>query len=229
MADEQKDTVRSLSDLIEISTNDPDQAVIQKRFLMHKDECVQSFTLTHYMIQKLKGGIINRFVPGSIGWSLIYSSELHGYSLNTLISYSMKAPSRGCFVLSVIEDLSTSSEYERVFGAVFFEKLRYENASFGTSDTSLFRFRTPRNQDISVGPNTLLNVYTAKTEENRRMYIVSKREYLAFGCGDGRFGLRLERTLLQGESHPVETFGNETLSHRERFNIRRIELWYVRT
>lgn len=228
MAGEQKESVRNLSDLIEKSTNDPDQTLVQKRYLMHKEECVRSFTLTQYMIQKLRGGLINRFMPGSSGWSLIYSSEIHGYSLNTLIACSMKGPPRGCFILSVIEDLFTPSEYERVFGAVFFEALRYEKFSFGTSDTVLFRFKTPRNQDISVGPNTLLSVYGMKDSAEKKMYIMAKKEYLAFGCGNGRFGLRLEKSLLQGESHRVETFENDILSHKERFNVRSIELWHVR-
>ncbi|KAI5190805.1 hypothetical protein NEMIN01_1207 [Nematocida minor] len=225
----EKKSRRNLSELIENSANDPEQAMVHRKYLMYKEEYVRSFTLTQYMIQKLRGSLINSFVPGAVGWTLLYSSEMHGYSLNTLISQAMKGPSRGCFILSVIEDLCTQSEYERVFGVVFFEKLRYENSSFGTGDTSLFRFRTPREQNMGAGPNALLNIYSANTGIEKRMYIMAKREYLAFGCGSGKFGLRLEKTLLQGESNAVETFNNEVLSHREKFNIRQIELWHVRT
>lgn len=219
---------RNLLEVIDRKIGEPAETLLQKKYLTYQKEPVQSFTMTYNMIQKLCGGIVDTLAPGASGWSLVYSSELHGYSLNTLVSNAMKGPRRGCFILSVLEDVCTQSEYERVFGVVFFEPLRYENGSYGTSDTSLFRFRTPRGQDMSTCPNAILNIYNARLIENRRMYIITKKNYLAFGCGNGKFGLLLEKTLLQGQSNEVETFDNEVLSHREKFSVSRIELWHVR-
>ncbi|KAI5166473.1 hypothetical protein NEIG_01725 [Nematocida sp. ERTm5] len=220
----------NLLEIIDKGANNTDQVHIQKRYLTYKKEAVRSFTMTYNMIQKLKGGIIDTLAPGASGWSLLYSSELHGYSLNTLISSAMAGPARGCFILSIIENVCTSHEYERVFGAVFCEQLKYKNTSYGTQNTSLFRFKTPRRQDMSTCPNAILSIYNtpSKNTEDRCMYIMTKKDYLAFGCGDGKFGLQLDRSLLRGESHAVETFSNEVLSHTPRFNVSRVELWHVR-
>ncbi|KAH9385953.1 uncharacterized protein NEMAJ01_0849 [Nematocida major] len=216
-----------LLEIIDRGAGDFAQDTAQKKHLTYMGEAARSHTMTHTMIQKLRLGVVDTLVPGSGEWSLVYSSEMHGYSLNTLMRNAKNGPQKGCFILSVLEDFGTQEEYERVFGAVFFEPLRFEKASYGTIDTALFRFKTPRAQDMSKGSNAILNIYSAKSIENRRMYIIAKKEYLAFGCGNGRFGLQFEKSLQQGESHGVETFNNDTLSHRERFKISRIELWHV--
>ncbi|KAI5159247.1 hypothetical protein NEAUS03_0132 [Nematocida ausubeli] len=228
--DRENKNCNNLLEVIDSGAGSAEQALIQKRYLTYKNEAVRSFTMTQNMIQKLRVGIINTLAPGASGWSLVYSSELHGYSLNTLISNATKGPSRGCFILSIIENVCTHDEYERVFGAIFCEQLKYKNISYGTQSTALFRFKTPRGQDISSCANAILQVYNTpcKNIEDRCMYIIGKRDYLAFGCGGGKFGLQLDRSLLHGESNKVETFSNEILSHSTRFNISRIELWHVR-
>jgi len=48
---------------------------------------------------------------------------------------------------------------------------------------------------------------------------------LAFGAGDGRFGLWLDGDLNQGRSQTCKTFGNDPLSPDEDFWVKTLECW----
>lgn len=186
-----------------------------------------SFAMTQHMIEKLRIALIDRCLPGANGMSLVYSSEKHGYSLSTLMNYSGQGPATGYFVLAIMEESTTPTEYERVFGAFFANRLEYRRTSYGNLNTALFRFSTPKKQSTLGEYNSLLRIYSTNTGIEGGFYIMAKKEYIAFGCSNAKFGLVLDKTLRQGESHPVETFNNETLSHQEKFFIKQIELWHV--
>jgi len=226
-AKEERDDAETLEGLIRRSTKDKeieDKNTGEVLLYNGKEAC--SLVMTRLMLAKLKVSVIETFAPGLSQWDLVYSSELHGFSLNTLMAKSQKEIDNGCFVLSVIEDGGTEEEYERVFGAVLFNRLEYRPGSYGSATTSLFRFKTPRRQNTENEINSILNVYHARTEENR-FCIVARREYLAFGCSGGVFGLMLNKTLCGGESHTVDTFRNERLTHKEKFKIKQVELWHI--
>lgn len=202
-------------------------------YLTHRDEEVCSQTMTAEMVAKIKLGLADTLVPGSKGWSLVYSTEKHGYSLGTLMTKAKSMPRSGHYILACLESAGTEKEYERVFGAAFHGRLEYNAMSFGTPGSALFRFRTykPRDQGTEragkqEGHGTMLSVYTA-TPESTGFYIMAKKTYLAFGCSNARFGLMLDQSLLKGESHPVSTYNNERLSHRDKFTIKKLELWHI--
>ncbi|KAI5189006.1 hypothetical protein NECID01_0361 [Nematocida sp. AWRm77] len=195
-------------------------------FLSYKHSPVCSFTMTSRMVEMLNKQAVLPLLPGSSEWSLVYSSEKHGFSLSTLIGLSRKRSRMGgVFILSVLEYNTSSTEYERVFGAVFSTSLDYAAAPYGDVHTSLFRFSTRREEE-EKSMRVELSLYPACAQE-KGFYIMSKTDYLAFGCSNARFGLRLERTLLSGESHEVSTFQNERLSHKNKFMIKQVELWHI--
>lgn len=221
----------SLQRIIEQQSRNTDayqDEILPKRYLLHGESDAVSFAMTPHMIEKLRVALIDRCLPGASGLSLIYSTEKHGYSLSTLISCAARGPSSGHFVLVIMEDAASSSEYERVFGAFFMNRLEYRRTSYGNTHTTLFRFSTPKKQSTLGECNSLLRVYSTNAELEGGFYIMAKKEYLAFGCSNARFGLVLDKTLRHGESHPVETFNNETLSYQEKFLIKQAELWHVR-
>lgn len=183
-----------------------------------------SHVLNAQMLKKLRLKLFDSLVPSSTRWDLIYSTDIHGYSLKTLMTEA-KGRSRGCFILVLAEEKSTGAEHERVFGSMFNAHLEYKPIPYGDTHTCLFRFRTPKSQD-SEAVNTILDVY--HSQDKNRFFIMTKSDYLAFGCGDAKFGLFLDKGMLRGESHPVSTFDNERLSHREKFRIKRLELWNVK-
>ncbi|KAI5186614.1 hypothetical protein NEHOM01_1582 [Nematocida homosporus] len=225
----QKEETDSLVDILRVQSGSLENSYsLPKEYLMYGAQEISSFVMTQCMVQKLKTTLIDILLPGASGLSLVYSSELHGFALSTLMSKAQEGPSGGCFILAIMEDDSSSEEYQRVFGAIFTNRLEYQRTSFGTSNTTLFRFSTPRKQCTQGAYNSILNLYGVHGGGESSFYIMAKKEYLAFGCSDARFGLVLAKDLLRGESHPVDTFRNERLSHNEAFNIRQIELWYVR-
>ncbi|GME68984.1 unnamed protein product [[Candida] boidinii] len=57
--------------------------------------------------------------------------------------------------------------------------------------------------------------------------IYSNSKFISVGSGDGKFGLWIDENLNEGASDPVETFGNEPLSKKEKFNILALELWKI--
>ncbi|OAG29090.1 hypothetical protein NEDG_01229 [Nematocida displodere] len=199
---------------------------LSRRYLTYKGKEIDSVTMSMTMIRKIKMRLIDSLVPGSSGWSLVYSTDVHGYALSTLMANAQQGPSNGCYVLVCLEDGASESEYERVFGAVFTTRMVYKTAPFGTPSTALFVFKTPRDQNPSGSFNTMLNVYSADGDE-KGFYIMAKKSYIAFGCSHGRFGLLLNQTMLQGQSHPVDTFKNERLSLKDKFGVRHLELWHV--
>ncbi|KAI5171218.1 hypothetical protein NEFER03_0620 [Nematocida sp. LUAm3] len=216
----------SLADIIEKEKKE-EKRILGRRYLLADEQPTQTNTMTCYMLKKLKSTLFDTIMPGSLGLSLVYSSEKHGYSLATLIRQAQQGPSRGYFVLSIIESSTTPKEYERVFGAVFLSQLDYQRDSFGCGNTYLFRFITPKSQNTLEEPNSILNVYPAANKDSR-FYIISKRDYLAFGCSNAKFGLLIDKKLMGGESNSVDTYNNDVLSHEQRFYIKQIELWHMR-
>ncbi|KAI5179837.1 hypothetical protein NEOKW01_0300 [Nematocida sp. AWRm80] len=199
---------------------------LPKRYLVYQGNEIVSHTMNAHMVKKIKLGLLDSFRPEASRWSLVYSSEKHGYLLSTLFSMSASVPVSGCYLLSIIEEATTKDAYENVFGALFFNRIQCKASAFGTAETTLFRFRTPRKQNTTDCPNSILTTYSGNSQGNG-VYIMAKKDYLAFGCSNAKFGLRLEKSLLQGESHPVITYNNERLSHHEKFNIKQIELWSI--
>lgn len=59
--------------------------------------------------------------------------------------------------------------------------------------------------------------------------MLSECEYLAAGCGQGRFGLWVDEELLNGQSYPVPTFDNECLASANHFKVINLELWGLDT
>lgn len=193
--------------------------------LLYRNAPTCSFSMTSGMAETLAKKVVAQMLPGTAEWTLVYSSEKHGFSLNTLMRQSgQRKEQGGVFILSIMEHASSAGEYERVFGAIFSTKLEYSATPYGDVHTKLFRFSTRRAEGEDL--KTTLHVYQAQPQE-KGFYIMTKADYLAFGCSDARFGLRLEKTLLSGESHEVSTFHNDRLSHKNRFLVKQAELWHV--
>ncbi|KIM74762.1 hypothetical protein PILCRDRAFT_14200 [Piloderma croceum F 1598] len=128
-------------------------------------------------------------------WSLLYSLDQHGISLNTLYTRcEPQAPTssqpKGSLV--VMKDSG-----DAIFGAWLGEGLREDLLSVW-----VFRFLWRYVEGkLDVYKWTGKNDYVALCEP----------EYLSFGGGDGRYGLYLDDTLLDGSSARCPTFENEPL------------------
>ncbi|KAJ6223366.1 hypothetical protein RDWZM_001911 [Blomia tropicalis] len=136
-------------------------------------------------------------------WTLIYSTSIHGFSLNTLYREMKHVDTP---VLFIIEDT-----FGAKFGSLLSTTLQPSDHFYGTGETFLFTFYP----DFACYPWTGENLF----------FIKGNADSFSVGAGEGNFGLWLDGDLYHGSSHPCKTFGNTTLSSGEDFVVKSIECW----
>ncbi|KAJ7270628.1 TLD-domain-containing protein [Mycena haematopus] len=134
-------------------------------------------------------------------WTLFYSLDQHGISLNTLY-YRCAPPSstrtphpKGA--LLVIQDAD-----DALFGAWVADGLMRSTRGgyYGGGESFLWRY-LPSSGKFDVYKWTGKNDYVALCEAG----------FLSFGGGDGHYGLYLDESLIDGSSARCPTFDNELL------------------
>ncbi|KAF9462777.1 TLD-domain-containing protein [Collybia nuda] len=135
-------------------------------------------------------------------WTLLYSLDQHGISLNTLYSRceayvepkigSPRTPG----VLVVVKDTG-----DAVFGVWMGEDGVHPSRGkgyYGSGETFMWKY---------VGEKLQVFKWTGKND-----YVaLCESEYISFGGGDGHYGLYLDQELLEGSSARCPTFENEPL------------------
>ncbi|KAK0205356.1 TLD-domain-containing protein [Desarmillaria ectypa] len=149
-------------------------------------------------------------------WSLLYSLDQHGISLNTL--YARCEQLKPCGTLVVFKD-----EGETIFGAFVSDGIQQSRGRghYGSGESFLWRYSGNK---LSVFKWTGRNGYVALCEPG----------YMSFGGGDGVYGVYIDADLLEGSSAPCPTFANEPLcspGHSTRgtvsFECVGVEVWKV--
>ncbi|KAH9943636.1 TLD-domain-containing protein [Amylocystis lapponica] len=125
-------------------------------------------------------------------WTLLYSLDQHGISLNTLYT---RCQGHTGSALVVMRD-----DGDAVFGAWMGEGIHPSKGSYYGSGES-FLWRLMGDMRLRVYKWTGRNDYVALCEA----------EYISFGGGDGNYGLYLDDTLTDGSSARCPTFDNEPL------------------
>ncbi|KXS17175.1 TLD-domain-containing protein [Gonapodya prolifera JEL478] len=144
----------------------------------------------------------------STKWTLIYSLEMHGISLNTLFD---RAQRKGPCVLCLRD------QWGNVFGAYLSESPYVRKGYYGTGTCFLWK-QTPQ-------PSDPTHIEVFKSTGRNEYYILSEGNFLSVGGGDGRYGLYVDSSLDRGHSEKCLTFENETLSGAQEFNCVGCELW----
>ncbi|KDQ50806.1 hypothetical protein JAAARDRAFT_62966 [Jaapia argillacea MUCL 33604] len=145
-------------------------------------------------------------------WSLLYSLDQHGISLKTLYN---RCESHLGGALVVVRDSGDGT-----FGAWVGEGVRLsKGAYYGGGESFLWKVK---NGKVVVYRWAGKNDYVALCEQ----------DYISFGGGEGRYGLYLDDTLLDGSSARCSTFENEPLCSRGprqgeavRFECVGLEVW----
>ncbi|KAH6893970.1 TLD-domain-containing protein [Coprinopsis sp. MPI-PUGE-AT-0042] len=173
---------------------------------------VPTFGLAAYREEKLADLIRPHLPPLSRlpkSWTLLYSLDQHGISLNTLYN-NCEAPLRNRKhgqnyvgmggVLLVLRHSETSEQsVDGTFGAFIAEGLgRKSKGFFGGGDSFLWKYS-----------NGALQVF--KASGRNTYFAICESGYMAFGGGSTSYGLYIDSGLLEGYSAPSVTFGNETL------------------
>jgi len=152
-------------------------------------------------------------------WTLFYSLDQHGISLNTLYTRCEEAlsPSRAQVLIPTGVGLATKGillimkdaagdeeEGERAFGAWIANGdglsmgRKGGKGYFGGGESFLWKFT-----------QGILKVY--KTTGKNNYVMLCEPGYISFGGGDGHYGLYLDDTLNNGSSSPCPTFDNDPL------------------
>lgn len=144
-------------------------------------------------------------------WTLLYSLDQHGISLNTLYSRcEPKLPStpgatKGALV--VIKDAR-----DAIFGVWMGDGLWLERGGYyGSGESFLWRYQRPSNKEDGLEEGTLdVHKWTGRND-----YVaLCEPGFISFGGGDGHYGLYLDASLLDGSSAPCPTFDNPVLCSR---------------
>uniref|UniRef100_L7M783 Oxidation resistance protein 1 n=1 Tax=Rhipicephalus pulchellus TaxID=72859 RepID=L7M783_RHIPC len=139
----------------------------------------------------------------SYSWALVYSTLKHGFSLKTLYREMLKIESP--ILLAVLDTEGA------VFGVLTSCSLRMSDHFYGTGESFLFTFH----------PEFKLYKWTGENG----YFIKGNADSLAFGAGDGQFGLWLDGDLFHGRSRRCKTYENDVLSTKEDFVVKAIEAW----
>ncbi|KAF8835812.1 TLD-domain-containing protein [Paxillus ammoniavirescens] len=148
-------------------------------------------------------------------WTLLYSLDQHGISLNTLYSRcEPRIPSRANPSPPKGGLVAMQDAHDAVFGAWLSEGVKLERGYYGSGESFLWRYHPPRNGE----PQGSLEVY--KWTGRNDYVALCEPEFISFGGGDGHYGLYLDASLLDGSSAPCPTFGNPALcTHPEAARV----------
>ncbi|KAI8909618.1 TLD-domain-containing protein [Gorgonomyces haynaldii] len=136
---------------------------------------------------------------------LLYSLDEHGISINTL--YKQTSEKGSCLI--VIKD-----DNQTVFGGFCSDSLEPQTGFHGNGSCFLF--------------TTVSGFQVYKATGKNDYLVLSEQHCIAFGGGQGKFGLWMDDQLLNGHSEPCATFGNIRLSKDAEFKIVHLEIWGFR-
>jgi len=141
-------------------------------------------------------------------WYLEYSLGEHGSSLTTFYECQMDCESP---IVMVITDC-----YGEVFGAYLSEPFNPNITGF-TGNRECFLWKKAA-EGLKIYRATSINDY----------FMMADQDFIAMGVDEnGVFGLFLDNLLLNGESSPCDTYLNEVLSSKKRFECASLEVWSI--
>eukprot|EP00106_Octopus_bimaculoides_P014233 XP_014781675.1 PREDICTED: oxidation resistance protein 1-like isoform X4 [Octopus bimaculoides] len=160
---------------------------------------------THILTEEQITTLVEHLPGRTVGysWILIYSTDLHGFSLKTLYRDMTNYESP---VL-----LTVRNTQSQVFGALISCPLKVSDHFYGTGESFLFTFH-PK-----------FRIFRWTGENN--FFVKGNQESLVIGAGKGFFGLWFDGDLYHGRSHPCDTFGNDVLCEEEDFVVQAFEAW----
>ncbi|WAR17472.1 NCOA7-like protein [Mya arenaria] len=155
---------------------------------------------------ELRGFVLSLEMPGrTIGypWTLIYSTDKHGFSLKTLYRYMRDLDSP---ILIAAKDTNN-----HVFGALLSCEVKRSDHFYGTGETFVYTFCEG------------FHVFHWTGENN--FFIKGNQDSLSIGAGQGKFGLWFDEDLYHGRTNKCETFNNDILTESEDFVLKAFEAW----
>jgi TLD len=150
-------------------------------------------------------------IPGRkklCNWNLLYCSEAHGFSLQTMY----RAGASSHYSVLLVEDFSGF-----VFGAYCTDALKVSPRYQGNGECFVFQVR----------PNRVkYDWHQLQGGARNDFYMMVSPDSLGFG-GEPHFAIWLDSDLLYGNSGLCHTFSSPMLSGTEDFKVKSVELWGI--
>jgi len=154
-------------------------------------------------------------------WSLLYSMDQHGISLGTFYR-RCEALSAGGGTLIAVRDTE-----DGVFGVWIGEAVRCAKGGYyGSGESFLWKITTgasdppssPTSETIpeeeavtAVAAHPTYGVQIFRWTGANDYVALCEPDFISFGGGDGRYGLYIDSSLIDGSSAHCPTFANDTL------------------
>jgi len=184
-------------------------AAENEKVVLHNDYSTSfELILDEQLAKDIKKYIPRFYREACNHWYLEYSLGEHGSSLTTFYECQMDCDSP---IIMVITDC-----YGEVFGAYLNEPFNPTINGF-TGNRECFLWKKTEEG---------LKVYRASTIND--YFMMADQDFIAMGVDKkGVFGLFLDNLLLNGESSPCDTYLNEVLSSKKRFECTSLEVWSI--
>jgi len=141
-------------------------------------------------------------------WELVYNIIDYGSSISTLLTNCEETHLNGSFLLAILDTEG------RIYGAYLSEILHVSKTFYGSGECFLWRLND-ENKEIEYFRGSFENQY----------HIVTDKSFIAFGGGNGDFGLYISSDLLNGYTSFCPTYNNPPLTPSCKFECVNIELW----
>jgi len=175
--------------------------------LIGRDETSNHPILTNAIADKILPHIEPSAYKEYRNWRLLYSLDCHGTHIQTMYDNVFeKSP----LVIAVMDEDGC------IFGAYSTDYFRSETHYYGNGQTFLWKYTVDENG------NGVFNCF--KATGSNHYYIISEKDYLAFGGGRG-FGLHLSDHFTYGFTDNCETYNNEVLASKKDFKCINVEIW----
>lgn len=145
-------------------------------------------------------------------WKLLYNVSQHGLSMTTM--FRCCKGQRPCIV--AIRDTE-----DHVFGAYISDPLEPSPSYYGSGEC--FLWRTEGHPDQG-SPRVVKYGWSGLN----RYFILCEPDYIAFGGGEGKYGLWIDAEFDRGISQACTTFNNRPLAGpQEEFHCLEFEVWGI--
>lgn len=185
--------------------------------MMRNGKEYKNSILSEKVVTGLREALEDRY-KYSTTWKLLFSTFEDGFSYRTFL----KSFEEGGWPFV----LACKTREGELLGAFFEDRIRISRAVYGRPSTFLFTTAKSRAiQPEGILSDNELMVFTVSKNKEANIYCCP--DFLAFGCSGEKFGLLINRSLLDGEAYPIEAFGNHLLASKSHFRISYIELWLI--
>ncbi|OUM60286.1 hypothetical protein PIROE2DRAFT_46410, partial [Piromyces sp. E2] len=141
-------------------------------------------------------------------WELVFSLVDHGSSITTLLNKCSETHLTGSFLLAILD----TNGY--IYGAYLSEAIHVSKRFYGSGECFLWKLNNDKKE---------IEYYRGSVENN--YHIITEKSYIAFGGGNGDFGLYISNDLLNGYTSHSPTYNNPPLTPNGKFECLNIEIW----